>query len=198
MTSAPHSAMNTGTPSWSMRVELDDLLAQQRFGAEPKGRFDRGDGTENAIDRLAGMDQNSTNSKLAWIGVRIGLEAAISDGRIGEHGAEQGGDGVAVGVFPQAQQVRASELGPKLLANPRACEPEAVAEQAHAFGNEGLGQEGGDLGRLDLEAARRNAAIAYAIPIRVKLPARWLLHYPTRRQTLHRTQTHAQPSAKPR
>jgi hypothetical protein len=55
-----------------------------------------------------------------------------------------------------------------------------VAEQPDAFGNEGLGQEGGDPGRLDLEAARRNAAIAYAIPVRVKLPARWLLHYPTR------------------
>jgi hypothetical protein len=65
-----------------------------------------------------------------------------------------------------------------LLADPRVGEPESVAEQARAFDNEGLGQEGSDLGRLDLEAAGRNAAIAYAIPIREKLPTRWLLHYP--------------------
>jgi hypothetical protein len=108
----------------------------------------------------------------------------------------QGVDGVAVGALPQAQQVGASQLAPKLLANPRACEAEAVAEQADVFGNEGLGQEGGDLGRLDLEAARRNAAIAYAIPIRVKLPARWLLHYPTdpKRYTLPKRAPNLPPS----
>jgi hypothetical protein len=144
------------------------------------------------------MDQRQQHELEARlpVGACIGLEAAVSDGGIGEHGAEQGGDGVAVSFFPQAQQVRASELAPKLLANPRASETEAVAEQAHAFGNEGLRQEGGDLGRLDLEAVRRNATIAYAIPIRVKLPACWLLHYPpdAKRYTVPKRATNLPPS----
>ena len=102
------------------------------------------------------------------------------------------------GVVPQAQQVGASQLAPELLADPRAGKPEAASEQAGAFDNEGLRQQGRDLGRLDLEAAGRNTAIAHAIPIRVKLPTRWLLHDPTRRETLHRTRMRAQPSATPR
>jgi hypothetical protein len=47
-------------------------------------------------------------------------------------------------------------------------EPERLTP--HAFNNEGFRQELRDLGWLDFKAARRNAAIAYAIPIGVKLP----------------------------
>jgi hypothetical protein len=65
-----------------------------------------------------------------------------------------------------------------LLADFGAGEPEAEPEPPGAFGDEGLRQQGRDPRRLDLEPAGRNTAIAYAIPIRVKLPPRWLLHKP--------------------
>ena len=102
----------------------------------------------------------------------------MADNAVGDDVAEQGGDRIAIGAFPQAQQVGAAELAAELLANPRAGKPEAVTERARAFDNEGLRQHRCDHRWLDLEAARRNAAIAYVIPIRVKLPTRWLLHNP--------------------
>jgi hypothetical protein len=44
-----------------MQVHLDDLLARQGFGPEPEGRLNGGDGAENAIDGLAGVDQRQQN-----------------------------------------------------------------------------------------------------------------------------------------
>ena len=100
----------------------------------------------------------------------------MPDGGVGEHVAEERGDGVAVVGVPKAQEIGPSELPAELLANLRAGEPEPVAQHARTFGNEGFRQNCRDLGRLDLETTRCHTAIAYAIPIRVKLPTRWLLH----------------------
>src|SRR5581483_4025965 len=95
----------------------------------------------------------------------------------------------------QAQKIDASQFLAEIFADLGSGEPEAEAEQARAFGDEGLGQQGRNPRRFDFEPVRRNAAIAYAIPIRVKLPTRRLLHNPTRRKTLHRGPAHAHSSA---
>ena len=100
----------------------------------------------------------------------------MPDRGLGEHVAEERGDGVAIVSVPKAQEIGPSELPAELLANLRAGEPEPVAEHARTFGDEGFRQKCRNLGRLDLETTRRHTAIAYAIPIRVKLPTRWLLH----------------------
>ena len=102
----------------------------------------------------------------------------MAHGAVVQHVTNQRGDGVAIGERPQAQEIDATELAAETLANACAGQAEAEAEQARALGDEGLAQEGRDLRRLDLETARRNTAIAYAVPIRVKLPTRWLLHNP--------------------
>jgi hypothetical protein len=100
------------------------------------------------------------------------------DRPIGKHGMQHGCELLAVVIAKEAQKIDASQLLTELLADFGAGQPEAETEQSGAFGNEGLRQQSRDPRRLDLEPARRNAAIAYAIPIRVKLPARWLLHNP--------------------
>ena len=48
-------------PAGPMQVHLDDLLARQGFGPEPEARLNGGDGAENAIDGLAGVDQRQQN-----------------------------------------------------------------------------------------------------------------------------------------
>jgi hypothetical protein len=61
-----------------------------------------------------------------------------------------------------------------------------------------LGQESRNLRGLDLESSRRNTAIAYAIPIRVKLPTRWPLHYSTHAKRYSVPSRPPKPSAEPR
>jgi len=76
----------------------------------------------------------------------------------------------------------------ELLTDPRTRQAEAEPEQAYAFGNEGLAQDIGNLRRFDLETARCNSSVAHTVPIRKKLPTRWLLHVPpdAKRYTLLR------------
>ena len=115
-------------------------------------------------------------SLAGWCGK--GAERPMSHRAIGEHGMQHGRELLAVVVAKEAQKIDASQLLAELLADFGAGQPEEESEQSGAFGDERLRQQGGDPRRLDLEPAGRNAAIAYAIPIRVKLPARWLLHNP--------------------
>lgn len=120
------------------------------------------------------------------VGTRTGGEAAIADGAIGQHSAEQRGDCLAVGLL--TQQVGAPELAPELLADLGGGESKAAAEQASALGNEGLSNSAAILAgsTSNLRGQKR--------PLRTRSPAAGSLAaalIPPDAKTLHRTQTAA-------
>ena len=51
------AACKNGRSVGPMQADRCDLKARKRLRADPEGRLDGGDGTQKAVDRLAGMDQ---------------------------------------------------------------------------------------------------------------------------------------------
>ncbi len=145
----------------------------------------RGDGAEQPIDGVAGMDQRHDHELEFRLPsrLRIRVEQHMADCSLRDDAAKQGGDAVAVLDVPKAQKIAAAKLAAELLADLGAGEPEAKGRSV-AFGDESIRQQRGDLGRLDLEPAWGDAAVAHALPIRIKLLTRRMLHIPPVRQTL--------------
>ena len=187
-------------PSGQCRLSSTISCRDQRFGAEPEGRLDGGDGAEKRLMASpVWISGSRTNSKLACRSVPYKRGSTPwPTAASAQHVAEQGGDARRGRRRPKAQKIGAPELPAELLANlvpaSRNRHPSRPAHSAMKVS----GKKCSDLGRLDLEPARRKPAIAYAIPIRVKLPARWLLHNPTRRQNATPNPRRRPTSAKPR
>jgi hypothetical protein len=125
----------------------------------------------NGLARVDHRHQGKLETRLA-LRLGTGIEDAVANGAVLQHVANERGEGVSIGDRRRAQEIDAAELAAEMLAQAGAGQAEAEGVEPRALGDEGLAQEARNFRRLDLEPARRNTPIAYAVPIRVKLPAR--------------------------